>query len=187
MEAEMETGRVEGDNDELADAYEEQEEESDSFVKSLREKRKAIAENITADFDIPGYDGVLVARYRRDPDIWDKFRKMADKLQKSKNPRKELLGQCDVLIKTCDGFFLRQDGILYPLNEAAKDRGLDLGGDLDESIKYDNRLAAFLDFEASSARQVVLSLFNNELAVTAHHNDVGEWMQSSRTEDAQDF
>lgn len=158
-----------------------------NMLEHLRARREAIMENTTVDMDIPGYDGELVARYRRSADLWDEMKKAAKKFEKSKNPRKELLSQCDLLSMCCDGMFIRQGGTLRPLNELAKEQKLDLGGDLDEPIGYDKRLAAFFGVDASTAREVVLRVFANDMAVSGHHGELYRWIESSESEDAQDF
>jgi hypothetical protein len=163
----------------------------DTLLDRFRQKRDDISKNTLYTLDIPGYDGELVVKYRRTPDIWDRMKKIAQRMESSKNPRVELIGMCDVLINSCEGIFIRANNVLNPLNEALAERGLqEEYADLDEPIKYDDRLRTFLAIghdEAKSAREVVMRVFVNDLALTAHYGELQEWFNSSRKQDAEDF
>lgn len=150
-----------------------------SLAAQIKEKRQELSQARHLDLEIPGYNGLLVARYV--PVDWDEMKKIAEKVERSKNPRKELLAHADTLIIACDEIFARQDGELVPLHKA-------FGLPDAEPVGYDDRLAGCLDIaDATTARQVLLRTFENDLAVTAQHNVVAEWMQESRQEDDEDF
>lgn len=156
------------------------------LAQGLRNKRKEISEETDVYVEIQGYDGELVARYLKVE--WDDMAKIGRAAEKSKNPRAVLLAQCDTLIKACGGIYYQPEGDpkkRVPLAQVAKDVVEDIEGY--EEIKYDRHLAAYLGFEASSARQALLGTFNNDLAVGPHHNEVLEWMQSSSREDDERF
>lgn len=180
---------VEHENDQLGGSTFEEEgvpEERADLAQRLRNKRKAISDETEFFLEIQGYDGELVARYVKVD--WDDFAKIGRAAEKSKNPRKVLLAQCDTLIKACGGIFFQEGGDAkkrVPLAQVAKEVVEGLEGF--EEIKYDQNLAAYLGFESSSARQTLLGTFNNELAIGPHHNEVVEWMQSSKAEDDKDF
>lgn len=169
------------DNEEVAESRK----PGESLLDNLRQKREKIGGPRRLKLDIPGYDGELVAEYK--PVSWDEMKKMAEKLERSNHPQKELLSQCDLLIKGCVCIYLKRNDEAVPLNEVCRAEGITDMGDLDEPIRYDERLAKFLEFKTDTARQVVLGVFNNPLAVTAHHNLVGKWMQESQVEDDEDF
>lgn len=159
-----------------------------NFAERLREKRKAIADAKEFYLEIQGYDGELVACYGKME--WEELAKIGRSTEKSKNPRKELLAQCDTLLKACIGVYFQPDGDSkkrVPLAQIAKDYVDEIEGH--ETITFDVNLARFLGFadEAGSARQIVLKTFNNELAIGPHHNEVAEWMQSSSSESDKDF
>jgi hypothetical protein len=145
--------------------------------RTLRAER--VVEKHT-DLEIPGYGGELVCRYN--PISWDELKRIGEKVEKMKHPRRELLGQADTLIAACEQFFVRVKGELEPLDP-----------DDPVAIRYDDRLAKALGFDAKNsdgsaktARQIVLETFglavNPELAVTAQHNELAEWMQGANQE-----
>jgi hypothetical protein len=153
-----------------------------SVIDRLREQRKKIGEQRSLDLDIPGYDGVLVARYNRLE--WDDLKKIGKKADDSRHPRKELMSHCDVLIKACEQIMIRKDGLLEPITNAYPEVG-------EEPVRYDARLAVILDIELKErqgARTVVIAAFGgNEVAVTAQQTELVEWVQSSNTADDEDF
>lgn len=157
------------------------EKEKDSLLAELRKRRESIGKDRYLDQDIPGYEGDLVCRY--DPIPWDEAKRIADKLEKSSNPRKELYAQADVLIRACREFRIKISDKLVPLQEAFPELG-------DNPIKFDDRLAKALGFDlvsGSESRSACLRLFNNDMAVSAQHNVVMEWIQSSSRGSDQDF
>lgn len=150
-----------------------------SMFAGLRAKREKIGGDRHIDLDVPGYDGALVIRYG--VVSWDEGRKMAEKFEQSKNPDKDLWAQVDFLIKGCQMVLMKDDdGNLQPLHKLTDAFG-------DEPVRFDDRLASALGIDATSARQVVLGTFNNEWAMTAQHNQFGEWLASSRVEDDESF
>lgn len=152
--------------------------EPTSHLSRLRAKRDEKLADKHIDIEIPGYDGELWCRYR--PVSWDDLKKIGEKVERMKHARKELLGFCDVLIAACDSFLVREEpgAELEPLNP-----------DDPEPIRYDQRLADALGFtpnQPGSARSIVLGTFglavSPELAITAQHNELGEWMEGANVE-----
>lgn len=154
---------------------------SKSLMERLRSQRAAIGRERRLDLPIPGYDG-LVARYKKVS--WDETKKIAEKVDKSKSPRRELMGHADYLVAACDTILVHDGEQLRPIHEVFADMLDD-----DEPVKFDHRLAKILGIEGDvdSARKVCLAVFNNPMAVTAQHNEVGQWNQASQTEDDEDF
>jgi hypothetical protein len=154
---------------------------SGTLLETLRDKRKAIGQDRRYSLEIPGYDGKLVAQYKVVP--WDEMKRLADKLDKSQSPRKELLAQVDTLLMACVQILARDGGEDKPLQEVFPEIG-------DEPIRFDERLAKVLGFEPDSgspARSIVFKTFDNDIAITSHHQKVAEWMESSRSDDEKDF
>lgn len=152
-----------------------------SLMASLRAKRDAIEANQhkTLDLDIPGYDGLLVASYRRVK--WEVVSAISDWINESEDPRADLLGAADLLIACCDQMLTRKDDKLVPLHEAP---GMDLEG---QPVRYEPRLADAFGYEQSSAREIVLGLFRNEFAVIDQHRDVMRWLWESKAKADEDF
>jgi hypothetical protein len=135
-------------------------------LASIRRKQQALQHAQTEDFDLPGYDGELVVRYRR---------------LGLDGYRKALIGSADTeldaniqfLIDACDGIYRRRDdGTLHPLwPDDVEHRPTDAPryGDMDD----------LLGLEHDTVRRSVLALFgDNELVVTEHSGMVEAWMRS---------
>lgn len=156
--------------------------EPEDFLEVLRNKRRRIGTSTEIKLEVPGFDNLLWVEYRRLD--WDELKRIAEKAQKSKSPRKELLAACDTLVEACKQFLILKDGKLEPINNAYPELG-------EEPVRFDDRLAAALGFEIdknSPARSAVLKAFGgNGAAVTAHQGEYVEWVQSSRADDDEDF
>lgn len=174
--------RTTPEEEEVVEDPVENDEAPDTFLEQLREKRRRIATATDLKLEIPGFDGLLWAQYRRLE--WDELKRIADKASKSKSPRKELLAHCDTLIAACEGILIQKDGKLEALNNAYPEFG-------DEPVVFDERLGAALGFEidkTSPARSAVLKAFGgNGVAVTAQQVELVQWIESSRSDDDQDF
>lgn len=149
-------------------------EEGGSVLERLKRRREQLGADRTEVFDIPGYNGELAARYK--PVDFEMLKKLLNKIDRSKNPRIELLVMADILIMACDEILVRADGKLGPLDPKA-----------DEPVRYDDRLAEFFGFEAANARQVVFGVFNNDIAIPSHHKEVLDWMQGVTQENTEDL
>ena len=152
-----------------------------SLAAQLREKYKNL-QNQEGHYDceIPGYNGILVARYKTVE--WSLLKKLAKKVEKSRDDRKELYAHADTLVRACDEIYGKdKDGKLIPLYKVFP--GLEEG----VPVKYDHQLVQAFGLTAKSARDTLLQLFNNDIAVTAHHNEVAEWMQDTSPEESEDF
>jgi hypothetical protein len=154
-----------------------------TLIDQLRQQRKALSADRHLDLDIPGYGdpSKLVGRYKVVD--YEEIKQIGKKLEKSKNPNKELFSQIDTLVAALDQIMFRKpDGTLVPLCEEVDEF------DNDTPIGFDPNLALLLEIPSESARQTVMGLFgNNALAVISHANDVSEWVQSNRVEDETDF
>lgn len=150
-----------------------------SLAARLKEQHEQLQQERHLDLPIPGYNGDLVARYK--PLDWDFFKKIGVRTEKSKNPRKELYAQADTLIESCEEIFAVDDkGVLVSLYKV-----MDISGD--EPVRYDERLAEAFGLKVGTARDSVFGLFNNDIAITNHHNEVAEWMQDTSGDSDGDF
>jgi hypothetical protein len=131
---------------------------SPSMMERLRARRAAIAGEHTVRMPIPGFAGELLAEYKKLS--YDTTRAIARRAAESKNPRADLYGQMDILINACVGIYS---------NTGEK-----------VSDGYTLQLAEFFGMgEVKTARTILLELFQNDLAIPAHHSDVMTWMQDS--------
>lgn len=154
---------------------------SDDLITQLREKRRQIVRPKHINLDIPGYDGLLVARYGMPPDAWDMSKRIAEKVERSKNPKKELFGMMDTLIEGIETMMIKRGDKLMPVHEAYPDLG-------DDPIGYDANLARLLGFQAGKARDVVMTVFGgNEMAILVQYNQYAQWMGQNRSDEDEDF
>lgn len=146
-----------------------------SSIERLRGLRDRIGSSRSEVFEIPGYNGELVARYGIVP--WGELKRLGQKAERSKNPRKELITQADTLIMACQEIMIRdQQGELQKLIPESE-----------PPLRYDDRLAKILGFTASKAREVLSGTISNDIAISAHHNEVVGWMEDTSSEDDEEF
>lgn len=147
----------------------------DSMLDRLRRTRKEIADSRETELEIPGYDGLLVARYK----LLDskEISGFAHKVRKQPADRQNVLVTADTLAASCVGFLVRENGELRPL-----------GHEQDDPVCYDDRLASYLGYEANSAREAVLGLFgDNEISMLRHGADLGDWFSDTRSSVDEEF
>lgn len=148
----------------------------------LKEKRERISEDDTVRKDVPGYGGFLVVEYKLLP--YDLVSKLVNKAAKAKNPLHELAAQTDIIVQACKEFYVNPEDSdeLQPLNTADSSFG-------DEPVVYDQRLAtaAGLKGNLDSARKIAQALFNNDVALVSHSNEVIQWMRDTEKEGDADF
>jgi hypothetical protein len=158
-----------------------------SVLDRLKKRREEIGAKKYINLDIPGYSGELVARFKRMR--WEALKDIAEQAEGSQAKRKELNGHADVIATACEQLIIRRslpggDEELTPIHELYPD---DFGT---TPVRFDPRLAEWLELHIEgtpTARKVVFAVFNNDLAVTALHNELGAWMQSSQGEEEEAF
>lgn len=137
-----------------------------SVLAQLRRRREALQQERHIDLEVPGYDGMLLARYR--PVAWERLREINERAEKTlrSNPRKDLIASADVLISACECILYRE--------EKGGDTAKVLGGD--SPMRFDKRLAETMGIpEASTARQVLFGIFADDLSVTSTYVELLEW------------
>jgi hypothetical protein len=141
-------------------------------LEALRARRAEIGADLERDFPVPGYGGMLIARYRRLE--WAEARKAIMSKVKPNQPvtgEAELEGQIAFLAKACIGVYLG-------------------GGDLVQlSPNYGPEVLEALDIQLPRklAADVITAVFNNTMAIPAHQAVVMRWMQGSEGELAEEF
>jgi hypothetical protein len=150
-------------------------EETVSAYDRLKKRRKEIAEAKTKDLPIPGYAGELIARYKLLD--WNTVSRISKRIREGQGPEdvKELYAMCDTLISACEG--------LYHQNGKGDPQPLDA----ENPIRFDLRLAQNMGYEAKTARESIIGLFGNAVALMAHHNDLMEWMQDTSPKADEEF
>lgn len=126
---------------------------ANSILGRIAARREELLKEQVTVLPIPRWD---------DPEIFvryhlvshEEIRACLSAIEKAKGKEKgkvELLANCDVLIKACDGVFVK---------EGDKEFSFDPDGPNEPLTRFDDRLALALDMdEHSTARQVVRKLF----------------------------
>jgi hypothetical protein len=139
-----------------------------TLLNQLRDKREALKGDHYLDLDIPGYEGMLVGRFRPFP-VEKSERKMKE-FQKLVGKQPMLLkAACDTLIDACEQLMVRKEA-------GAEPQPID--PEADAPIAFDSRAAELFGFQASTARQVVIGLFPTEQSIVATNVEVSRWMQT---------
>lgn len=139
-----------------------------TLLNQLRGKREELKEDHYLDLDIPGYDGMLVGRFRPFP--IEKSEKKMREFQKLAGKAPMLLkAACDTLIDACEQLMIRKEAGTEPVP---------IDPDVDPPIAFDSRAAELFGFPAQTARQVVIGLFPTEQSIVALNVEVSRWMQT---------
>jgi hypothetical protein len=152
-----------------------------SLIERLQQERKrALARPKTLDVEIPGYQGMLVARYKPLP--WEDLQELLDR---AGGYEEELKANIDGVIRACDRLMVRQDdGELVSLADQLRDQGEQVEGE----IRYDHRLVEILSLNVTpppegTVRELVLAVFagavSPENSVTHHATAIGGWMRGA--------
>lgn len=121
----------------------------ESIRDRIRAEREAIAAEKNLDLIVPGYSGLLGVRYRS---ISDKeMERYATRIQKEGDAG--IRAGYDLLIEACESILVRVE---------ADDDFEILEDDNGDPVRFDIRLAEFLGFEATSARETVAATFSPE-------------------------
>lgn len=160
----------------------------DNLMEAFRARRKEVGEDTELWLDVLEVEEppmALVGQYRR-LEV-DELTKIARRVQRSKAPDREFMAQVDTVASALVEMWVRMKDPADPTKKKLiKLRDIIPGRD--EPVRYDNALGTFLGFDPEgSARRAVLATFNNELAVTPHHNELSSWMQSTRPKEEEDF
>lgn len=152
---------------------------SGSLMERLRSRREAIGDpRRRKDIDLPGYNGLLFARYQVIPGGWDRVKQIQEAAERSTNPRALLYSHCTVIAACCVGLYTREDGREAPLG----------GGPEPLTFADTQEVAAYFDFPMpKKTRGVVLGVFNNDIAVSAHQDELSEWIKNASSEDDEEF
>jgi hypothetical protein len=153
-----------------------------SGLDQLREVRKEIAADDHHDLNVPGYRGLLVARYHRID--WEEIAKIRRKAARAaaKNPAVEpdVRATSDLLALACAGLHKRVDGELVALQDLDPSLG-------SEPVTYDDRGARALGVAASSAREAIAQIFVHDSAIVLHGQELMLWLGQANEELGEDF
>jgi hypothetical protein len=147
-----------------------------SEIERLRELRRGITENRTIELDIPGYNGLLVARYRLLD--WKTVRGIVKRLEnKQSQSEAEMLSQMDTIASACVELLLRkEDDSLIGMDDSYG------------PVRYDKHLCELLDLPVpSTAREAIVSVFVSDMAIVGHHAKLLTWMQGEQEDVDEEF
>jgi hypothetical protein len=147
---------------------------SGSIIDTLRREYAKAAEEQTLDLEVPGWDGLLVARYH----IVDgkQLGMIGDKVtrQHKSTAERNLYATIDSMLLANEGLFFKdEDGELHDIDPNPTERGF--------TVTYSDPV--LLDVlgipreQASTAREAVIKAFKgNEIAVMRHGTKLSIWM-----------
>jgi hypothetical protein len=140
--------------------------DAQSLLDQIKEQREDLKSGEhRLELDVPGYNGMLVVRYK--PVRWDVIEQLTKKVRKDKSGvSKNVLASTDTIIEACEEVLLRVNGELTSIPTGQ-------GG----PVQFDSRLASALSFEAETARQVVAGVFPNEMGVIDHNVRYSRWLR----------
>lgn len=173
------------------------EEEAEEFAPStngsisdeLRRMRQRITDDKETFIDVPGYDGKLVAKYRKIEykDV-EGINRRVERLREKHHPNATLLGHCDFLSTSLIGMYLRKDPTkpqeVEPLTNGFGD------GDGEASWTDTAKVVLADDKQLppdADHRQAVRAVFGNDLAIAPHHVELSMWMASAWQDEDEDF
>jgi hypothetical protein len=155
--------------DELEDSILDQIARPTSIVETLRAQREELRGDHTVDMPIPGYQGLLIARYG--VVTMKRAQEMGKIIQKVDKDDRSMVGAVDTLIEACRGIYVKvtgEDGkeVVQPIDPAWSQPTL-----------FDQHLADLLAFSAENARECVAQVFPTEQAILKHSILLSRWMQ----------
>lgn len=142
--------------------------EMQSVLGGLRERRVEMQKERRKIMEIPGFDGDLYVEYRAL--AWEEVQEISERTRKALIKDRMLVGSMDTLITACTQVLIKVNDKLKPLSET------------DEPIRYDEELATALGFTANSAREALQGTFNNDLAIVSQTVELTQWMEGERKE-----
>jgi hypothetical protein len=154
-----------------------------SLMDRLRAKHQELSERQTIDIPLPGYEDLLVARYRvlTVKNEISPIAKRVAKESKGDQGVAQLSATLDAMARACVELLTPRDDELVPLSGA-------FGPD-EPPVRYDERLAEFMGWtDVTNARETILKLFaGNEPMVLAHGNMLQRWMSDTSRDVSNEF
>lgn len=159
-----------------------QDEGPDNLLEQLAAKRREISEIKETFIPIPGYDReppMLLAKYRLldGPEI----ARIGNKIRREtkNNWDRQVHGAIDTFIAACVGIFVDKGDGEPPVP-------LTLNGE--EITGYTEAFASALQFEAETARGIVLGVFaHNEIAISQHSFLLNRWFSDTSIDVTKEF
>jgi len=131
------------------------------------------------DLDIPGYHGVIFARFR--PYELAKTESKLKGVQRRvrKNEPVLLRDACDTIIDACEQLFVRnlKTGKEMPIDDVVP-------------VTFEERLAKLLKFygpEITQARHVVIAMFPTQQSILMMSNEITQWLAGAQEDADEEF
>lgn len=145
-----------------------------SMMEALRRKHQELTNSQTLDMPMPGYEDLLVVRYR----VLDVQKELNQINRKAASEFSDaivaqLFGTMDAMARACVEIFGKRGDEIVPLAES-------IGPDA-PPVRYNQALAEFMGWEdVTSARDVIMRLFaNNEPMIMEHGQRLSRWMSNT--------
>lgn len=141
----------------------------DNILGQLRLRRTQLTRGRTQVFSIPGYEGTLAVVCRVLD--FDELKKVGEQVMASTHPQKELIAGTQQLIDCTVKFQAIHNG---------EDELRDLTDEEGNLIENWQVLGDKLGAETTNVREAVWMLFNNDPALLAFVDRIGEWMKGNQ-------
>jgi hypothetical protein len=140
--------------------------EAGSLQERLHQRRAEMQAQEPEEFDVPGYEGIIVARYQILP--WKQHRAITARHEKSRDvAERDMYVAADTLINACvDLAEVLPDGSRKPL-------GYKWG------VKAAQELFG-VDSPLETARQGILACFPRDGLLMSHYGEVMQWQQGAQ-------
>lgn len=133
---------------------------TDSLRERVQARREALQRDTTVTFDVPGYEGILKARYR--VLTWKEIGQISERVGKEKDLDRathELYIAADTLARACES-----------VHDAESEPGAGRG------VGWCPQLAHDLGFpEPTTARQAIFRIFARDTQVVTHYRSMMDW------------
>jgi hypothetical protein len=154
------------------------EEPAKNLLDQLREERRQGMEDMETLIPVPGYEQIpLLIQYRMmDGHEMDKIGRKVVKQSRDRWTR-NLMAAIDVMISAATGVFVEMGGEVQPLTY-----------NREPITGYTPELAEALNFQANTAREVVIGVFQNkDMHIANHSMRLQRWFGDSTTAVDEEF
>jgi hypothetical protein len=148
-----------------------------SIMDKLRQARAELEEQETVDLEVPGYRGLLVARYHllSGKELQKIGKRVRGQFRHIRDQQGEvvLAMASDTLINSCIGLFYKDEDDLHDISVNGVPLTYSSGNDLTDFFELP---------EAGTARDAILSLFGGEdrdIAIIEHYQRLYRWMRDT--------
>lgn len=140
----------------------------ESFRALVQARREELQAGHTIDLDVPGWEGVLRARYR--PVDWREMRRIGARVNRDRSNvddfTRELYVAADTIVAACEE-------VLKPNGAGWKGTGQRWSAELAHALGIE---------DPQTPRQAIFALFGSDRLVARHFAELNAWMEGENRE-----